>query len=139
MPSGRFLVASAGHTSTQGASLHWLQRTGMVESSCPGTSVSQAIRRGQVMPRGRKCSIRQAAIQAWQRVHFARLITIPHLIAGPPPYARFLSRINYRGNLKDPWDRTSKRVDLLISTIHYTGKANLRSEEHTSELQSRLH
>src|SRR3990172_2190649 len=81
MPSSRLWEASVGQASTQGASLHWLQRTGYVDTSTfIPSSVSRAISLGQVTRSGRKCSILHAATHAWHLVHFARLITIPHLM-----------------------------------------------------------
>ena len=81
MPSGRLVVAFEGQTSKQGAYLHWLQRTASVVFSSPlGVSCSKAINLGQVTLKGKKCSILQAATHPWQRTHFERFITIPHLI-----------------------------------------------------------
>ena len=53
------------------------------------SSTSRAISLGQVTLSGRKCSMRHAATQAWHRVHFARLMTIPHLILGASPPIRW--------------------------------------------------
>src|SRR5665647_3484838 len=89
MPSSRLYDASVGQASTQGASTHWLQRTGYVETSTwPPSSVSRAISLGQLTRSGRKCSILHAATHAWHLVHFARLITIPHLILCVSPPTR---------------------------------------------------
>src|ERR1039458_8427724 len=85
MPSGLLTLAPVGHTSTQGASLHWLHRTGKVLTSTTlPSSVSLAINFTHVTLNGRKCSTLQAATQPWQRIHFTRSITIPHLIIYSP-------------------------------------------------------
>jgi hypothetical protein len=97
IPSGLCWLASVGHTSTQGASLHWLHRTGKVlTSTTPPPSVSLAINFTQVTLNGRKCSILQAATQAWQRLHFTRSITIPHLMVRSP-FSMICQIVNQQG------------------------------------------
>jgi hypothetical protein len=62
-----------------------LHLTGKVVTlAFPPRSVSMAISLGHVTRSGKKCSILHAATQAWQRVHFTKSMTIPHLILASP-------------------------------------------------------